>query len=519
MRVALYARVSSQEQAEEKCSIEMQVQAVEGQSQRQGDTVVKHYIDIQSGRDIKKDREQFEQMLKDAKLGLFDKIVAWRPDRLFRGLAPAAKLARTLDETGITIEGVIVPIDRNLIGLWAWVAEQEIEAISARTQGGREGNIKKGNNHTHPPFGWDYDRDTKRWVINGLEAKWVCQMFDWYITGVSLYEIARRLNNAGVPTKNHSKLGWTAQKVSELVNGECYTGIAYYNKRRGATNKPKDKSQWIPMSVPAIISQETWQAAQAKRQSNKPFSPRNTKTVYLTQHILVCEECSKSFLIHSGNGQARLVCRGMTLHPHLYNCRSPKTMKYQPIADRLWDGVKEVLESEGGLQAAIQSRVEYVAQRREAIERKLKELSQKLANLEKEKDIVITGFRKEFYTEEELQRQLQAVEEDNQRYKTEIDSLLADMRLQGNAQTIYQQAKQLVPIMQERLNSSLSGKEKQDIIKLLVRRALLDSGGNLTIEFAVPAPDSFACATSLHAESPDYRPGRGGVGEPASRWI
>ncbi|GAI71246.1 unnamed protein product, partial [marine sediment metagenome] len=150
MRTALYARVSSQEQAEDKCSIEIQAQAIEEQGQRQGDTIVKHYVDIQSGRDIKKDREQFEQMLKDAKLGLFDKIVAWRPDRLFRGLAPAAKLARTLDETGITIEGVILPIDRNLIGLWAWVAEQEIEAISTRTQGGREGNIKKGNNHIRP---------------------------------------------------------------------------------------------------------------------------------------------------------------------------------------------------------------------------------------------------------------------------------------------------------------------------------------------------------------------------------
>jgi len=488
--------VSSQEQAEDKCSIETQIQDGEGHCQRQADTIVKHYVDIQSGRDIKKDREQFEQMLKDAKLGLFDKIVAWRPDRLFRGLAPAAKLARTLDETGITIEGVMVPIDRNLIGLWAWVAEQEIEAISARTQAGREGNIKRGNNHSNPPFGYDYDSAIKQWVKNEFEAKWVCQIFDWYIAGVSLYKIARRLNNAPVPTKNRSKLGWTAQKVSELANSECYTGIDYYNKRRGATNKPKDKSQWIPMSVPAIISQEIWQAAQTKRQSNKRFSPRNTQAVYLTQHILVCEECGKSFLICSGNGQTRLLCQGMALYPHLYNCRHPKTLKYQPIADRLWEGVKAVLESDGGLEAAIQSRVEYIAGKKEAIEKKLKQLSQKTANSENEKDIVITGFRKGFYNEAELQHQLSAIKEDHQRYKAETDSLLADLRLQGDSQTIYQEARQLIPIMRERLNGNLSNKEKQQIIKVLVRRALLDGFGDLTIEFRTPAPDSFASATS-----------------------
>ncbi len=504
MRTALYARVSSQEQAEDKCSIEIQAQAIEEQGKRQGDTIVKHYVDIQSGRDIKKDREQFEQMLKDAKLGLFDKIVAWRPDRLFRGLAPAAKLARTLDETGTTIEGVILPIDRNLIGLWAWVAEQEIEAISARTQGGREGNIKKGNNHIRPPFGWDYVTTIKKWVKNEFEANWVCQIFEWYIAGVSLYEIARRLNNAAVPTKNHSKLGWTAQKVSELVGGvnsQCYTGRAYYNKRKGVTNKPKDKSQWIPMSVTAIITEETWQAAQAKRQSNKHFGPRNTQAVYLTQNILICEECSKSFLIHSGNGQARLVCRGMTLHPHLYNCRNPKSVKYQPIAERLWEGVKAVLESEGGLQAAVQSRVEYVTGKREAIEGKLRELSRKIANSENEKDVVITGFRKGFYNEEELQRQLSVIKEDEQQYKTEIDSLLADLRLQGDSQTIYQQARQLIPIMRKKLNGNLSDKGKQKIIKLLVRQALLDGFGDLTIEFRMPAPDSFASATLQHDES------------------
>ena len=129
MKTAIYSRVSTAEQFENKFSIDTQIADCERYSQQQNDTVVKRYIDLQSGQDIHSDREQFEQMLKDAKSGLFDKIVVWRPDRLFRGLTPAAKLARVLDKTGIEIAGVTQPVDRAMIGLWAWVAEMELRTL------------------------------------------------------------------------------------------------------------------------------------------------------------------------------------------------------------------------------------------------------------------------------------------------------------------------------------------------------------------------------------------------------
>ena len=519
MKVALYARVSTPNQGEEdKVSIPEQVHRIEKYCQGKGYTITDRYVDVgYSG--AKSKRPEFQLMLVDAKSNKFDLIVCWKADRLSRGMYPAAALMEVIEPLGIRIEAVEGNLDMNYFAMLSVVGKMELDSIRARTQAGREGNIKRGNNHIRPPFGYDYDSAIKRWVKNEFEAKWVVQIFDWYIAGISIYEIARRLNNTGIPTKKRSRLGWTPQRVSVLVNYECYTGVAYYNKRRGTTNKPKDRSQWIAMSVPPIISQETWQAAQAKRQSNKRFSPRNTKAIYLTQHILVCQECGKSFLIHSGNGQARLVCRGMTLYPHLHNCRNPKSVKYQPIADRLWDGVKAVLESEGGLRTAIQSRVEYVAQKSQAIEAQLNELSRKLTNLKDEKDIVVTTFRKGFYDEERLQHQLEAIEEEEQQYKREIESLLADMRLQGNAQTVYQQARHLIPIMREKLDTNLSDKEKQEIVKLLVKRAPLNRFGDLTVEFRVPVPGSFATATSPHGGLPDYKPGPGGDSELANRSI
>lgn len=520
-RAAIYIRVSDPRQAEgDKVSLEEQEERCRRYCTAKNYSVVTVYRDAgKSG--LTKKRPQFQQMLRDAKQGQFDVVVAWKGDRLARGIYPAAALFETLENTTISIETEAEPFDRTTFEVRAVVGRIEVENMAQRTQMGREGNITRlGHNHPKPPFGYDYDFATKRWVKNDFEAKRVCQIFDWYIAGVSVYEIARRLNSAGVPTKNRSGLGWTAQKVSQMVNSECYTGAAYYNKRRGTTGKRKEKGEWVPMLVPAIVSQETWRAAQTKRQSNKRFSRRNTQAVYLTQHILECEECGKSFLIHSGNGEPRLVCRGMTLHPHLYNCREPKSLFYQPIADRLWQGVVGILESEGGLETAIQSRIEYVKQRSETIERRLGELSHKLSSLKDERDIVITGFRKGFYDDQALQRQLSGIEDDKQQYTKEMDSLLADLRLQGDAQFVHQQGKELIPAMKAKLHNGLTDKEKYEIIKLLVKRALLDGMGNLTIEFKIPRPDmSFASATSLPAGLPGYRLGLDGVGDFASHLI
>jgi site-specific DNA recombinase len=517
-RVVIYVRVSDPRQAEaDKVSLGEQEERCRYYCASKNYSVVAVYQDAgKSG--LTKKRPQFQAMLRDAKQDKFDVIVAWKGDRLARGIYPAAALFEALENTTINIETVVELFDRTTFEVRAVVGRIEVENMAQRTQMGREGNISKlGHNHPKPPFGYDYHRESKRWTTNDFEAKWVRQIFDWYIASISVYEIARRLNNAGVPTKNRSSLGWTAQKVSQLAALECYTGVAYYNKRQRTTGKKKDRGEWVPMLVPAIISQETWQAAQGKRANNKRFSPRNTKAVYVTQHIMECEECGKSFLIHSGSGQPRLVCRGMTLHPHLYNCREPKTLFYQPIADRLWQGVVGILESEGGLEAAIQSRIEYVKERKETLEEQLGELAHKLSSLEGERDIVITGFRKGFYDEESLQRQLSAIHDDKAQSTKEIDSLLADLRLLEDAQTVGQKAKELIPLMKARLHNELTDKEKYEIIQLLVRRALLDGMGNLTIEFKIPRPNmSFASATSPHAGLPGYIANSSGVGGLAS---
>ena len=488
-RAAIYSRVSTPGQAEDdKASLSEQAQRCLQYCNEKGYQVTAEYRDIGSG--MTKKRPDFVEMLKEARNNKFDVIVAWKTDRLARGIYPCAALMESLENTGISVETVAEPFDRTTFEIRAVVGRIEVENFVQRSVMGKEAKIKAGNHHNLAPFGYDYDCTSHRWVINEAQAEWVRQIFDWYVDGLSSNKIAYKLNAAGVPTKHHSRLGWAEKTVSLIVSQEYYTGLAYYNKYHRGRGKSKSRDKWIPMSVPAIISREVWEAAQLRRAHNKVHSPRNTKQAYITQHVLQCEECGTRFHISSGWGnQPRMMCLRMIRYTYSTPCRMPKSLAYDEVAERLWRGVAEVVGSETGLEAAILASVDRVTSQRATIEDRLKELTGKRSDLKLEQDRVISWARKGNITEAQLDLQLRAIQAEDDQYTTEQDRLLSDLRLIGDSQTVYQQARQLIPTMKNRLDGELTDEEKQDVIDLLVRRALVDGAGNLTIEFKVPHPE------------------------------
>jgi DNA invertase Pin-like site-specific DNA recombinase len=114
-RAAIYARVSVPrlQDAEEKVSIEAQVRDCEEVCRAKGYQVVARYIDNApyrvKGRLVdpsgtRSDRPQYLAMLEAARRGEFDVIVAWKEDRLCRGIYSAVPLGRVLEETKVAVE-------------------------------------------------------------------------------------------------------------------------------------------------------------------------------------------------------------------------------------------------------------------------------------------------------------------------------------------------------------------------------------------------------------------------------
>lgn len=487
--VAVYIRVSTEMQAEEdKASLAEQERLCREFCAAKGHQVVAVYQDVGSG--TTRNRPQFLQMLKDAKAKLFETIIAWKTDRLARGIYPCAALMEAIEESGVTIETVAEPFDRTTFELRSVLGRIEVESIKQRTSMGRMAKMRAGRPHTKAAYGYDYDLKERLWKINEDEARWVRQIFSWYIEGMSPNRIAQRLNAEKVPTKNNSRLGWGEKTVSDIVCQEYYTGQCYRNVGRHSNrlnSKPAEK--WIPISVPAIITPETWEQAKTRRSKNKIHSPRNNQHVYITQHVLQCEECGTRFHINSGWGGApRMECLRMIRYPQSKPCRLPKSVEYRKIAEQLWKGIIQVVSSEEGLAATVSANATRVKGQKARIERRLKELTAKRANLQAEQDKVIVWARKGSISEEQLERQLNSINTESQEYSTEQNRLLADLRLIGDGEEVYRQAKEFIPLMQARINRPLSEEEKLEIVDSLVKRALLDGAGDMTIELKVPPP-------------------------------
>ncbi len=188
-RAVIYIRVSSREQAaDDKCSLENQRLVCEAYIKARGYTLVRApYVDVQSGQDVVKDRGAFEQMLIEAGNRDFDVMVAWRPDRFFRSLWPAAKLKRVMDTTGVDAESATIPMDKDTLGLWAWVAEREIDNIRERTLVGRRSLAKAGMLvNGNPAYGMRYDKTIKNVRHDDLEKPRVVSFFQWVGEGKSV---------------------------------------------------------------------------------------------------------------------------------------------------------------------------------------------------------------------------------------------------------------------------------------------------------------------------------------------
>ena len=144
------------------------------------------------------------------------------------------------------------------------------------------------------------------------------QIFAWYTDPKrpsTLYGVAKRLSDAQLPTPM-DKPRWNASSVRGILRNAAYTGMAHSGKSRpvparqrkfalravgpGLSHRPTPAEDWLPLPVPALISQAAFDAAQARQAQNSRTARRhNTAHTYLLRGLVSC-------------GQGQLACTGRT---------------------------------------------------------------------------------------------------------------------------------------------------------------------------------------------------------------
>jgi site-specific DNA recombinase len=269
-------------------------------------------------------RPGLDSLRDHANMGTFKLVLITEPDRLARKYVHQLLLLEEIEKNGCGVEFLDRPMskdphDQLLLQIRGAVAEYERSLIAERMRRGRRMKMKTGQllSWTIAPYGYilDVERpsDPARVRIDTVKAEFVKQIFVWYTDCknlVSLREIAKRLNKEGIPTAS-GKNNWNSSTVRNILRSEAYAGTAYCNRRQsvparyrrsplepigsGRSYKLRIPEEWIPVSVPAIISKAIFDAAQERLNINKWMSSRNNKVhEYLLRSLVSCGYCKLS---------------------------------------------------------------------------------------------------------------------------------------------------------------------------------------------------------------------------------
>ena len=363
-RAAIYARVSDKSQdGEDKTSIAEQIGDMEAYCESKGLTIIARYQEV--GRGWSKKRPEFQRMLADAKKGRFDTIVCWKSDRLSRGMYPAAALMEVVEAHQIRLEAVLDAVEMKTFGLMAAIGKIELDNFRERSTMGKRGTAKQGRAPTGGlPYGYRIGDDGSPQVVEG-QAEVVRRIFHMYVhEGMGSRSIAVRLTDEGVPTQS-GKLLWLQSRVHHILKNATYTGTWVYGKSRHIStedgmkvyDQPRDT--WIEIPLPQLIDDETWERVQKVKKQRSSRAKRNTKVVYLLQHLLRCGECGRNFHARSTwkttsvrNGKKYrydlltprryYICNGM--QSLRLPCRERPYIRAEQLEEPIWSEVKRVVQ-------------------------------------------------------------------------------------------------------------------------------------------------------------------------------
>lgn len=360
MRVAVYVRVSTDDQARRGYSLAEQRAACEARAREMGAESVVFFSDEGvSGEVI--DRPGLAALRAAVRARLVDVILVRDADRLSRRLAHQLILAEEFERAGVRLEFIDfswqdTPEGRLFFSIRSAIAEYEKEKIRDRTSRGRLQKARQGGIPTSfDVYGYTYNRETGQVEVKTEEAAIVRMVFEWFVRGdAGLNGIARRLNEMGVPTRRR-KGPWHRQVVKQILMQRAYTGTWYYGRRDwqgtslnryrhepdriSAREKPPE--EWIPITVPPIIEQNLWDRANEKLKEARRLWAGLSRETYLLSGILTCQACGNPLygtrVTWWGRKERRYTCRrtahGKGVRPA---CRPATMLPAQYLEDAIW---------------------------------------------------------------------------------------------------------------------------------------------------------------------------------------
>lgn len=289
LNVAYYARVST-EKVEQQASIKHQEEHFEEliHSNNRWKFAGSYIDDGISGMHADK-REEFQRMLRDAKLGKIDMIITKEISRFARNTLDSIQYTRELLSYGVCVwfqnDGINTIDDDSefRLTIMAGVAQDEIRKLSSRVKFGHAQSIKNGVVLGHRMYG--YSNNQGKLELVPEEADMVRMIFEDYASGISTPRIEKKLWDMGYRSLKGGKIN--RDVIKNIIRNPKYKGY-YCGGKVKVVDMFTKKQEFLPQSewimfkddgsrVPQIIDETTWEKANAYlRERGEAIKSRRT---------------------------------------------------------------------------------------------------------------------------------------------------------------------------------------------------------------------------------------------------
>jgi site-specific DNA recombinase len=500
LRAALYARVSTSEQAE-RYGLSSQLHELRRLAERKAYTVVGEFIDSGiSGAVL--ERPALTRLREAIRAKQVDVVLTYASDRLARDIGDFLLLRREFRRAGIALEYVDRATDESPHGLFqehvlAAVDQLERAVIRQRTMRGRLDQARKGiMPGAAAPFG--YRRDPAGiggYVVDEAEAAIVHRMFAWAGDNTSLRGIARRLDAQGVASRRHT--GWGSTSVRRILTSTIYVGRGFYNRTRlqesGARLAPRPEAEWIPIAAPALVSQATFDRVQdALARHPRELGGRPSKQPFLLRGLLVCAQCGRSWHGQTASGARRYRCYGTAAAPAFVRqtaratpCRA-RSVRAEVLETGVWRTVSDVLRDPAFLIQQVRAHQAGLDAERAALQSELAGLRRQAARVEDQRRRLLELYIDGAIDKAAFQARARPLTAAASKTGAEVQRLEATLA-QGGVDAKREEAAVRQARLIQRGIDRLDAAGRQRLLRLLVERVVVAENG-MTVHGVLPSP-------------------------------
>ena len=263
-------------------------------------------------------RDELLRLLRDCKKGRIDRVIVKSVARFARNTSELLATLRFLKDIGVSVYFEEQGIDSDklnseiIVTFPGMAAQQESVSISGNMRWSYKKRMEAGEfNCCAPAYG--FDLVDGKLIVNESEAAVVRRVFAMFLQGQGKQTIANQLNQENVPRRCGAEK-WYSFTINYILNNERYMGDALLQKYyttdtlpyKELKNRGERQQYYVSNANPAIISKETYQAAQELQKSRKKNCKKND--ISILRGTIRCPDCGRTYRRYLVNGKAYWLC-------------------------------------------------------------------------------------------------------------------------------------------------------------------------------------------------------------------